>query len=454
MGQFEDKIAYGISLFTAIKNRNKLFEEALKTWIGHKEIDEIIIVDWDSDESLIPLIEKYQNGRIRLAIVKDQKQWVLSKAFNLAARLTSKDRVLKIDADVQLLPDFFKKHQLKPNMFFSGNGSVAKDENESHLNGTAFLYREDFFKVNGYNEFIKNYGWDDTDLYSRLEALGLEHLDFSLDTLHHIEHENRTTYQARAQFSNQITDIEWARINILKNRYLIKQINTWSIEQKMSVFKRDRQEASVSYYRQVGQDENIIDNHLNEEAEIAAINDRIRELGISFPDQLCKQLSRVEILEVYNVFLENPNTFCKHPVYSLLKKYQAIYNSPTLGIKNHYAQLFIATTDTDYNETDSFKIDITRKPTILSFNLTNYNNIAKIRFDPANENTEVEIDIIRILSKGEVISENCTFSSNAFYQKDKTLFFNCSDPTCTTHPYRSCHMQICVSAHILGCLMV
>ena len=42
------EIKEGISLITAIKNREETFEEALQTWVGHEEIDEIIIVDWDS----------------------------------------------------------------------------------------------------------------------------------------------------------------------------------------------------------------------------------------------------------------------------------------------------------------------------------------------------------------------------------------------------------------------
>ena len=62
----------GISLITAVKNRQETLEVALQTWLTHVQIDEIIIVDWGSDESLIPLVQKYQNGKIILAVVSDQ----------------------------------------------------------------------------------------------------------------------------------------------------------------------------------------------------------------------------------------------------------------------------------------------------------------------------------------------------------------------------------------------
>ncbi|NCA77618.1 MAG: glycosyltransferase, partial [Alphaproteobacteria bacterium] len=41
-----EAISGGISLFTALKNRNEMLEAALKTWITHDTIDEIIILDW------------------------------------------------------------------------------------------------------------------------------------------------------------------------------------------------------------------------------------------------------------------------------------------------------------------------------------------------------------------------------------------------------------------------
>ena len=119
----------GISLFTAIKNRHDNFEEVLQSWLMHKQISEIIIVDWDSEKSLAPLIQKYQDGRIILAEVKNQPKWVLSIAFNLSARLTTRNRLLKMDADVKIMPSFFKCHDLKPGNFYCGNLLNRRNDN-------------------------------------------------------------------------------------------------------------------------------------------------------------------------------------------------------------------------------------------------------------------------------------------------------------------------------------
>jgi len=40
LNPFTEDISTGISLFTAVKNKDQSFEEALKTWVVHKEIDE------------------------------------------------------------------------------------------------------------------------------------------------------------------------------------------------------------------------------------------------------------------------------------------------------------------------------------------------------------------------------------------------------------------------------
>ena len=58
------EIKEGISLITAVKNRSEKLEKILPNWLSFPEINEIIIVDWDSDNSIEPIIQKYQNEKI------------------------------------------------------------------------------------------------------------------------------------------------------------------------------------------------------------------------------------------------------------------------------------------------------------------------------------------------------------------------------------------------------
>ncbi len=311
-------IKEGISLFTAVKNRAESLEEALQTWITHKQIDEIIIVDWDSNESMIPLVEKYQNGKIFLAVVQDQPRWILSLAFNLAARLTRHSIILKIDADTKILPGFFEHHWLTPGIFYCGNWRLARNENEAHLNGNLFLYRQDFFKVNGYNEFIKTYGWDDSDLFDRLESSGLIRKDLDPDHLNHIEHDERMKNQKPPEF-HDLSDAEWARQNIFINRFLANKMEKWSSLCQMMPFRIKEMGDQTSICYQDGADTNTVSSELLSEAEKIAMLDRIAEAGFVLPVELTNLLTKEDISELF-LFLISGNTKSINLVAALIKK--------------------------------------------------------------------------------------------------------------------------------------
>ena len=285
-----------------------MLEAALKTWITHDTIDEIIILDWGSDESLKPLVQKYQNGKIKLAIAPDQPRWILSQAFNLAARLTTRSMILKIDADTEILPGFFERHQLSPGIFYCGNWRLARNENEAHLNGNMFLYRSDFFKVNGYSEFVKTYGWDDSDLYNRLGSSGVSRKDLDFQVLHHIEHRDRMLHQETSSFT-AISDEERARLNIFINRFLAGKIEKWSSWNQMMNFTIRHIDRQTYICNQDGEDINTVSSGLLREAERVAMLDRIAEIGFELPVEITGVLTQAELSELY-VFLisETPNT--------------------------------------------------------------------------------------------------------------------------------------------------
>jgi glycosyltransferase involved in cell wall biosynthesis len=104
-----NQIKEGISVISAIKNRAEHFEQSLQTWLSHSQVNEIVVVDWSSDEPISPIIEKYQDGRIKLVEVKGQSKWNLAMAYNLATRFTTFDKIVKTDADIELLPGFFDR---------------------------------------------------------------------------------------------------------------------------------------------------------------------------------------------------------------------------------------------------------------------------------------------------------------------------------------------------------
>lgn len=333
LNPFTKEITEGISLITAIKNRKDTFEEALQTWVAHEQIDEIIIVDWDSDESLIPLVQKYQNGKIFLAVVRDQPKWILSFAYNLAARLTTRTHILKIDADVKILPGFFEKHILESGKFYCGNWRNRRNDNEMHLNGIVYLQREDFFRVNGYNEFITSYGWDDSDLYQRLVSAGLNRNDFDIDTLQHIAHEARTALQSTAGYFKNMTDLEKSNLNILTNRYLCTKLLKWSLQNKMLGFAIQVEDNNTWICSQSSPDPNTVPAEYYLESETNAVKERLKQFEFGIHDDLVSYLKRDEIIEYYNLFLSKESDKTASDLFNVISKFNYQY-SATIANKN------------------------------------------------------------------------------------------------------------------------
>lgn len=211
---------------------------SLRSWIKVRGLDEIVIVDWSSTHPLNTIVNRVlsENENINLPSitlirVNNRKKWVLTTSFNLSASHTTDSPdtfILKADADFVIEPNFFEKHSagvIRGETFFAGNWKTARDQNEKHLNGFVYLARADFFAVGGYNEFIRTYGWDDCDLYKRLEGRGLKRLDVNADCISHLHHDDRIIHQ---DIVNKL-DVE-----IEKNRLLCERVR-W--DKRMTEFE-------------------------------------------------------------------------------------------------------------------------------------------------------------------------------------------------------------------------
>ena len=172
-----------LSLICGVRNRVKNLRKSLRTWLKCPEIDEIIIVDWGSS---LPI--KFSNIPKVTVVRVESDRWILTHALNVAARFAKGDQICKCDADYMLHPEFFRQHYLKPNTFIAGSSIGAKINNEHYLTGFVYLWKNDFFKINGYNERIVTYGYDDTDLVHRLKSAGLQERRTNNDYIFHLPH--------------------------------------------------------------------------------------------------------------------------------------------------------------------------------------------------------------------------------------------------------------------------
>jgi Polysaccharide pyruvyl transferase len=186
----QQKISRGLSIFTACMGREEHLSKTLPTWLRLKP-DEIVIVMWgQNNKKNVELQKMLASGSIiRVVEVPHVKRWVLSWAFNLAAKHTRFKHLLKLDCDSLVQPNFRAYHNLHDHIFFTGNWRIAQDENARHLNGLLYVKRKHFFKAGMYMESFTDYGWEDTELTLRLSGF-LTRYDIHPFTVEHVKHDN------------------------------------------------------------------------------------------------------------------------------------------------------------------------------------------------------------------------------------------------------------------------
>jgi hypothetical protein len=226
----------GVSVVTCAMNRTANLLRALPSWLAHPEISEVIIVDWGSSEPVYKTLQekKITDPRVRVVEVSGVARWVLSYAFNIGFRLANFEKILKVDADIVLSSDFFKLNGLpQDNEFIAGNWRNAK-EGQGFVNGFFFSPKRALAEVGGFNEFITTYGWDDDDLYERLEARGQKRKDVAPDTVTHLDHtdEERTGLKATEELTARDELLASTRFMIQRNRIMVKKLPAWSKDDK------------------------------------------------------------------------------------------------------------------------------------------------------------------------------------------------------------------------------
>ena len=183
-----------VSVICGVKDRAEHLFEVLPTWRACPEIGEIVIVDWSSKDPLYFPCEPL----VKVVRVEGEALWQPGPCFNLGLQMVTRPVVIKLDADVMIKdPAFFTAHPLSPRMFYAGNHQAAKDMNEAHLSGAVYAVLKDLTGINGYNERLTTYGYDDDDLYERLMLDGVTRLNINHGMLHHIPHEDNVRLQSQ-----------------------------------------------------------------------------------------------------------------------------------------------------------------------------------------------------------------------------------------------------------------
>jgi hypothetical protein len=267
----------GISLVTCCKNRNANLLRALPTWLDQPEIDEIVIVDWCSDTPVAEEIAAagIADPRLRIARVEDEPRWILSYAFNLGFRLARRDRILKVDADIMLDPGFFARNPLPSQSFIAGNWRRA-EQGQSFVNGFFYIHRADLMAENGFNEHITTYGWDDDELYERLEAADITRIDVAEGTIRHLDHDDEARIDERKEAGAETALTGWDDLHrgtmhrIRTNRLISTIMPRWDAHRILLPFNILAREGQTLVLQRHGWVPHPVPGHIRERAELLA----------------------------------------------------------------------------------------------------------------------------------------------------------------------------------------
>jgi hypothetical protein len=207
----------GVTVVCGCRDRATDLASVITTWTHDPRVTELVLVDFGSrqeDEDKISELAgaaaacRLPGKLLRVVLVRaaGEATWQPGPCFNLGLRFATCDEILKLDADVALLARplpggtrtmFWGEHALGEGDFFAGDWLRARNDNERHLSGVVYARRRDLLAVNGWNERITTYGYDDSDLYERLSKAGLKRKNLNNDTLYHIPHSDTIRLQSQ-----------------------------------------------------------------------------------------------------------------------------------------------------------------------------------------------------------------------------------------------------------------
>lgn len=223
-----------VSLICACKDREKSLTISLMSWLMFSEITEIIIVDWSSSSSLEHLT--FLDKRIKIITVPNQIYFNQPQPLNLAADLSTSEKILKVDCDHIFNPyyNFFEDYSIDKNTCFCGNNSRMEDVYRG-LWGLLYVTRENFLKVGGFNEEMgEYYSYEDDEIISRLKFMGIKVKQIIPET-HRVLHLAHPSIKRVENFKGNSTNKSIKEFESEQRNILSKKYSGEVLERKLSI---------------------------------------------------------------------------------------------------------------------------------------------------------------------------------------------------------------------------
>ena len=157
IASLKDELMRYITVITSCRNRERDVVNCVNSIKKLSSLKEHIVIDFSSN---LPL-QINPNERLKVIRVRDEKEWSITRSYNVGIYFCKTDYILKLDADTELNIENFLKINYKD------YDIVYFQKNENDL-GNFIAKKKVLTSVNGFNEYITN-RFDDHDLHDRIK---------------------------------------------------------------------------------------------------------------------------------------------------------------------------------------------------------------------------------------------------------------------------------------------
>lgn len=171
-----------VSVVCSVMNRSDRVLRCVESWLKWSACDDMILVDWSSSPPVEPII----NDKLTMLRVDNEQYFSLAKAYNKGIDVCCNDVVVKVDIDYVLTSCDMMSELIQSNNFDThfvhGGGHGA-----NYMGFCIFNKKHNI----RYNEQFQGYGFDDQDLYCRLQGVGIKKqkkITNLKDIIYHIPH--------------------------------------------------------------------------------------------------------------------------------------------------------------------------------------------------------------------------------------------------------------------------
>lgn len=312
-----------ISLVTTAMNRTDFLKQTIPTWL-YKNFREIIIVDWSSNTPIIQdMPEIALNEKVKIIRIDDKKHFHLSAARNIGARQATGKYLLFIDADIKITGDLVKS--VVDRKFYRGRSGVTGKS----TSGTCLIPRINFESVSGYNQQIVTWGYEDNDLYNRLERSGLRKNTFLKGSISHIDHSDELRIENRPQEGRTIDETREENADMSDKKRAIVVAVKWIFDQTCTLLTNLEENISVPY------DLYVFHEGLTPEQQTV-----IKEV------YNCKDIKEYDEFTESNTREFTSQTMARYECFNLLKYYnQVMWLDIDILIRKNIDEMFYEYTD-------------------------------------------------------------------------------------------------------------